>query len=401
MKICFLVTEHSFLDVRIFKKEARSLAKKGFEITIIVPKVNGRLFNIDGKKITNSFGDNIFMHEGIKFVTYKKVNLSTNLAKLKQNIISHTHKNFSDPLTRLGVAEKADVYHAHEYFSLYSGVGIKRILKERKVKLIYDSHELDPDPYITNSKTKNMMIEMLKGMLKEVDYIITVSESIKSWYQDLNSSIPIEVIYNSPPLTPSYNEHYYPDNDKNDILIVHEGIIDDKRGNPQKMFEIIDICNKEINLTFRIIGGTKEGEKERLKIPPHLVNHIELIGWVDYHNIPQSISGANLGWIDLQPAKFLNHQFAMPNKFFSYLNNGVPVLVNKCKDMEDFINEYQCGHVVNKIDAKADDYASAIISLSKNPHYLKKMSINARKIMEKQFSWSKMEKILFDIYDSF
>jgi len=401
MKICFLVAEHSFLDARIFKKEAKSLAKKGFEITIIVPKVNGRLFNIDGKKITNNFGDSVFMHEGIKFVTYKKVDLSNNLTKLKHNIISRTHKGFSDPLTRLGVAEEADVYHAHEYFSLYSGVGIKRILKERKIKLIYDSHELDPDPCTTNSKTKNMMIEILEHMLKEIDYIITVSESIKSWYQDLNSTIPIEVIYNSPPLTPSYNTHSYPEKDKNNILIVHEGIVDDKRGNSNKMFEIIDICNKEINLTFRIVGGTKEGEKEKLKIPPHLVNHIELIGWVDYHNIPQSISGANLGWIDLQPAKSLNHRFAMPNKFFSYLNNGIPVLVNKCTDMENFINKNQCGHVVNKIDATAADYASAIISLSKNPHHLKQMSINARKIMEEQYNWGEMEKLLFDVYDSF
>lgn len=48
-RVCFLVSEHPFLDARIFKKQAKSLLKQGYAVTMIVPRRNGYLFNIDGR----------------------------------------------------------------------------------------------------------------------------------------------------------------------------------------------------------------------------------------------------------------------------------------------------------------------------------------------------------------
>ena len=72
-KVCFLVTEHPFLDARIFKKEAKSLRKHGYQVTMIVPRKNGYLFDIDGRVFTDSFLEPIFYHEGIKVITYEQI----------------------------------------------------------------------------------------------------------------------------------------------------------------------------------------------------------------------------------------------------------------------------------------------------------------------------------------
>ncbi len=105
-----------------------------------------------------------------------------------------------------------------------------------------------------------------------------------------------------------------------------------------------------------------------------------------------------MGWVDLDAFHSLNNRFAMPNKFFSYLNNGVPVLVNQCKDMESFIQRYGCGHVVSKLQATARDYAEAISFLHANRERVMEMGRSARKAMETTYSWGHMEKKLFAVY---
>ncbi|MFE3893015.1 glycosyltransferase [Priestia sp. YIM B13446] len=401
MKVCFLIQEHPFLDARIFQKEAKSLLRQGYEVTMIVPKIKGYLFDISGKKFINSFNSDIFTHEGIKVITYEKFYPQRNLKNLNYNIQSGTYHRFDDPLTKIGIAQEADVYHAHEFFSLYSGIGIKRALKATKakdIKLIYDSHELDPDPNTTNRKITKTMIDMLQCMLREVNYLITVSESIKAWYQKIAPNLPIEIIYNSPPLSSilplKQRKH-------ETLSAVYEGIIHQTKGNFNKIIEITELCNKEIDFRFRIIGGTKETERDKLLIPSHLKDKIEILGWVDYTKLPFTFSDIDLGWIDLEAKYSLNHRFAMPNKFFSYLNNGVPVLVNRCDDMKKFIEYHQCGYVINKMHASSKDYANAIIFLSRNKSKLEEMSINARKIMKDVYNWGEMERRLFKIYNNF
>ncbi|WP_019152589.1 glycosyltransferase family 4 protein [Robertmurraya massiliosenegalensis] len=397
LKVCFLVTEHSFLDVRIFEKEAKSLQKKGYEVTLIVPKVNGYLFDINGKKVKDLPSSKSFYHDGIKIIPYSERLAYPLIYSYYDQITSRHHNGFQDELTRLGVEENADIYHAHEFLSFYAGVGIKRTLQEngRKVKLIYDSHELFPDPLESmNQRMRMVMEDMLKKMLKEVDGIITVSESIKSWYLRKKPDLFIEIIYNSPPLAREYREKEL----TSPFTIIHEGFISETRGNWRKMIGMVEALQKEMDIRFKIIGGKRANEK-KLVVPPHLKNHFEIKEWMNFSEIPQEMKSAHLGWIDLKLTHSLNNQYAMPNKFFSYLNNGVPVLVNNALEMKTFIEKHQCGIVVPKDQATPEDYVHAIRNLTQNKELVKKMSANARRVMEESYCWEKMEQKLIDFYN--
>ncbi|MBP2258640.1 glycosyltransferase [Virgibacillus alimentarius] len=398
-KICMVVAYHPFLDARIFKKEAKSLQKMGYDVTMIVPRKKGHLFDIDGTPIKDRFRHKIFTHEGIKIITYHSESARTPLNKVLNDEVVWENQGFNNPLTQLAMKQDADIYHTHEYLSLFAGIGIKRLMKKRKgkdVKLIYDSHELIPDPLspsYTEEHRKNLQ-EKLFLMLDEVDYVITVSESIKSWYLSHKPDLPVEIIYNSPPLARSYKPKAY---DTDGLTVCYEGNMEGKKGSREKMIGISDICFKKFNFRFKVIGGSRFGDS--LEIPHHLEDVIKLNGWVDYHTIPAHMKDADVGWIDLEDVEqSLNLAYSLPNKFFSYLNNGLPVIVNQSHAMEAFIRKHQCGFVIGKKEATPADYADALLSLQQDKQRLKRMSQNARQVMERLYSWEKMEERLLYVY---
>ncbi|UOR14054.1 glycosyltransferase [Halobacillus amylolyticus] len=394
-----VIAYHPFLDARIFRKEAKSLQKKGYHVTMIVPRRNGHLFDIDGTPFTKRFRNKVFTHEGIKMVTYNWESCKDQLSKVLSNENVWETQGFTNQLTQLAIQQNADIYHTHEYLSLFAGVGIKRLMKKRKgkdVKLIYDSHELTPDPLNPrySEKHRDELKQKLLIMLDEVDYVITVSDSIKSWYLSHKPKLPVEVIYNSPPLAQKYLPKEY---GSNGLTIGYEGNFDDKKGMKEKIIGITELCSKKLDFQFKIVGGSRFNNP--FAIPEPLQSNLTLTGWVDYLDIPNHLKDVDIGWIDLENVEnSLNFKYAMPNKFFSYLNNGIPILVNKCHEMEAFVNTHQCGVVVEKTNATAQDYADALLYLSQNKSNLKRMSLNSRKVMENLYSWEKMEKRLFNVY---
>ncbi|RKQ17552.1 glycosyltransferase [Oceanobacillus bengalensis] len=395
-----VIAHHPFLDARIFKKEAKSLVKKGHRVTMIVPRNNGKLLDIDGTPFNNRFREKVFTHEGIRIVTYNSEIAMQGLNKVLADEAVWNREGFNNQLTQLAIQEDADIYHTHEFLSLFAGIGVKRLMKSRRgknIKLIYDSHELTPDPLDPRYtiERRDLLKEKLLTMLNEVDYIITVSDAIKSWYLSHKPELPVEVIYNSPPLAKNYVPK---DNDKEGLTIGYVGNFYDNKGSGEKLIDIAESCSKQMDFQCKIIGGSRFGSS--LKIPKHLESNIKSTGWVEFGTIPEHLKEVDIGWIDLENVdQSLNNNYAMPNKFFSYLNNGIPVLVNKCQEMAEFIRRYKCGYVIDKYNATSQDYKDALVYLNENKKELKEMSQNGRKVMENLYSWEKMEVRLINVYN--
>lgn len=398
-----LVHTHSFLDSRIFKKEAKALQKNGYDVTMIVPRIKGKLFDIDKRPFDAEFSEQSFVHEGIKIITYNLEEFKPTPYEMERHIGSGIQSKFKNPLTQIGLKENADVYHAHELASLYAGIGIKRMMKEvhhKEIKLIYDSHDLIPDPLDNKTRPEaynEAMLNVLNTMIKEIDQLITVSHSIKSWYLSKEPLLPVEIIYNSPPLDKTFEAKGYADTK---LTVCYEGhVADNKKGSKDKIFEITELCAEKTDFNFKIIGGVLHGHS--LTLPKKIEKNVELAGWVDYHSISKHMEDVDIGWIDFDDLHYsLNRSYALPNKFFSYLNNGIPVVVNKCHEMEEFIRTHHCGLVINKTKATAADYAKAFLYLNENKEMLKQMSANARSVMERLYKWENMEKRLMVIYES-
>lgn len=397
-KVCILVHTHSFLDTRIFQKEAKSLKKNGYDVVMIVPRIKGKLFKVNKEPFDSELLEKRFTHEGIEIVTYDFETFKPTVEHMHEQIKDPVML-FTNPLVELGLKEKADVYHAHEVGSLFAGVGIKRKLAHAgvSVPLIFDSHDLIPDPFDMNPRLVAMG-KLLDDLLKEIDHLITVSPSIKAYYITKQPLLPIDILYNSPPLHAAYKPKITHDKK---LTVGYEGhIADKKKGSSDKIFEMTEHAAKEIDeFTFKIIGGVLH--HQTLDIPENVKDHIHLTGWVPFEQIASEMTDIDIGWIDFEDLNHsLNRSYALPNKFFSYLNNGIPVIVNKLHDMEQFIHTHQCGIVLNKQHATGADYAEAVLYLHSNRKVLEQMSANARAVMEKLYSWEQMEKRMLQIYQT-
>jgi glycosyltransferase involved in cell wall biosynthesis len=231
-------------------------------------------------------------------------------------------------------------------------------------------------------------------MLKETDWIITVSESIKSWYTAHHPGLPVTVLYNSPPYAAQGKVGPFA---SKRLTACYEGNISEKKASTSTIFRIAEVCSSRIPFRFKIIGGMRDGN--RLAVPDHLRKRIISTGWVDYSTIPSHMSDVDIGWMDYDLLGSLNHMYAMPNKFFSYLNNGIPVVVNRGCDMENFVRTHHVGLVIDKLKPTPEEYAEAFLYLYRNKKLLEKMSANARAVMRKKYSWERMELQLYDAYE--
>ncbi|WHZ59092.1 glycosyltransferase [Metabacillus hrfriensis] len=389
VKICKLIREHSFKDIRIFEKEAISLRKIGHDVTIVAGKNGKYVLGPDRNYITDkTYQQDSFIYKDVHFLTYViKYPLSSHVNEMIKALEENRQDFFIDTLYDKALSTDANVYHAHEWHTLYEAVQIKRSLRKkgRNVKVVFDAHELEAD---------NTLMAL---MMKEVDHLITVSESIKEIYIKRYPGIPVTLIYNSP----SYQEEIPVKNDNKDsFTIAYEGVVTVGKGNPQKILDITNLCKSKMeNFRFEIIGRVpvrKYYQVMRKKINDN--PYIEC-RWVDYHDLPKELSNVHVGYIFFGTNEE-NRNYALPNKFFSYLNNGVPVVVNQSHEMKNFVEKYQCGIVVEKEDPTAEEYVEAFQLLYQDRQLLNQMSKNGREAMRTIYCWERMEERLAEVYNS-
>jgi len=391
--ICFLVAEHPFLDARIFQKEAKSLVRRGYKVTLIVPKKKGRLFDTSGRLLTEQFLEQAFEYEGVHFLAYDPPKQKRQLARQIALLKSGKLESMPSPCVDLAVSVEADLYQAHEFASCYDDVMVKRALKSKgkEVKLVYDSHELVPDPLEPYSqRVFQQMSTLLKELFLEVDTIFTVSPSIRNYYQKLGYTKPIDILYNSPFLMPFKQEEKHR---SSPLVLGYIGKLTKNKGDADKLIEIVKRANQTIPLQALIIGDRIETES----IPATIRKNIRSTGWLPYEQIVMACATIDVGWIELNTSNALNRMYSMPNKFFSYLERAIPPIVPSSKDMEDFINTNECGFIIEK-SGSVDAYVEKLIDLYQDRSKLLLAGQKGRYVLEKTYSWDQMEYRLYARY---
>jgi hypothetical protein len=130
-KICHLTTVHPPFDTRIFHKEAKSLAKAGYLVTLIAK--HDKEETIDGVKILP--------------------------LKTPRNRIVRMTKTLLE-CYRKAVKVDADLYHLHDPELIIVGW----LLERRGKKVIYDVHE----DYVTSIKQKNYLPSFVRNPLAKI-----------------------------------------------------------------------------------------------------------------------------------------------------------------------------------------------------------------------------------------
>ena len=378
-KVCMITTNHSPFDDRIFYKEAKSLKKAGYDVTVI-----GQTDSKMNKVV-----------DEIRIVGIEKIGprpLGQMLLILKLLIQS--------------IKARGNIYHCHEPDSLMVGVVVKILLRK---KLIYDVHEHYPSQI--SSRYNGIFKTFLKSTIEFIerfscmwiDFIIVAPPNLKNRFQKEFDKENVEIIYVCPSL-----EIFNTINDKicekysKDMIIVYEGNVD-------KKYRGLDIFLKTLNLLvkkypdikFLVVGKILEGDEFFNWINDYLTKNnlsknFEITEWVDYELVPSYLYASNIGVILLQPVSY-NNIIGTPNKLFDYMAARIPIVASDFPNITRIVKGANCGILVNPTDP--EKITDAITFLLEHPDEAKRMGESGRRAVEEKYSWEKMEERLFEVYE--
>lgn len=258
-----------------------------------------------------------------------------------------------------------------------------RLAKERNIKIIADMHEYAPKECEESREWRNLLqgyiYYLCNKYLNKCDEVITVSKGIAEEYiREFNINVN-NIITNAP----KFNNLKIKKTNPNDIKIVYHGSMDASR-QLEKFIDIAEGLEERFKLIFHLMLSDREKEYSN-----RLINRIKtnnkciLKEPVTPEKIVETIHEYDIGLHFLQPINF-NNQYALPNKFFEFIQARLAVAIGPSIEMKNYIDKYKCGIIsddfscesmINKLNnLTADDidnYKINCCKLSEEENYEK------------------------------
>ncbi|MGD9994164.1 MAG: glycosyltransferase [Salinivirgaceae bacterium] len=368
--ICHLTSVHPPFDIRIFYKECVSLARAGYQTSLIAP--------IGEETIKN----------GVRVVPIK---LPEN--RLLRILIAPFR------MFRLAIQQKAAIYHFHDPELMLTGI----LLRLAGKKVLYDIHE--------NNRLNILDKEYLGTFFKSVFYwgylwfeklailfyhqlVLALSEeTYRQYYSEKKSTVVLNF--------PLYKDIIIKNSDiKANIRFVYAGVVHPTRG-VVFMIELIARLNeKGLNASLDLVGAIRPDgffeEIQKLSKDYHITEKVNIHGFVDAPDVSKYLAGADFGLVFLYP--YLRYKEALPTKIFEYMQQGLPVITNDFPLYKNYVEEMQTGICIDI--EKLDEAINRILLLLDNPNSCQQMAQNGIELTQNRFNWSTQEAKLLELYAS-
>jgi len=289
------------------------------------------------------------------------------------------------------MASKASIIFAEDIYTLPFAVLFGKL---KRAQVFYDSRELYGHlAGLKGKKAKQGFWRIIeKFFIKKVDHIITTgkldSDFLKEKYK-----------VDNPILLRNLPKYYKPEKvnnlssilgiKENKKILLYQGVIHQGRG-----FRPIYEALKELqNYVLVIIGdGEFEDYYRNLANEMRINEQVVFAGKVSQDDILSYTKTADIG-LSIIENMSLSYYYALPNKLFEYIMAEIPVVVSKLPQMEEVVEKYEVGKVVN-LD-NPNELVEAIKQLTKNEALYKKYKKNCR-IASQELNWENEVKNLLE-----
>lgn len=261
--------------------------------------------------------------------------------------------------------------------------------KLKGAKLIYDAHEYFTEvPEVARRPAIKRIWEWIERIfVPKFDLVYTVSDGLAELFSKKYSR-QVHTIMNVPlPVrhSPLATRHW--------LLptLLYQGALNEGRG-----LEHLIKAMKDIDAKLVLAGeGDLSDELRGLVKGLQLEEKVEFLGHVKPNDLKKITSGATVG-INLLENKGLSYYYSLSNKFFDYIQAGVPQVCIDFPEYRRLNNKYQVAVLVK--DCSVDEIKTAIERLVNNRDiYIelqKKCEVCARIL-----NWDQEEKKLIALYD--
>lgn len=369
-------------DSRVLR-EAQALVKEGYLVEIIGKEVPANFSPPKGVAVHSSKSGHGLRPTAMNSLRTRK--LSPPLRFLRWMLLpTHRAKSFTtwaDTSYQLTTQLKFDVVHAHDFTAL--GLGA-RLASERKVPLIYDSHEWwlgRQRQYRQTPLSDRRETREERRYVKQTAAVITVGGAIGDLMRSERGGKNVNVVKNSFPLTADSTSL---------VRTPPKGLIYAGRIDAHRELETIIEASRKSQLLISWMGDYENQWAARW-VPIARAAGIEVLSSQSLAAVTSAMQNAGLAFVT-HSNKFESHRLAMPNKLFHAVQAGVPVIATNVSQLAAVVREYDLGEVYEPGIAESMLQA---IGRAVARHSELVTNVNAAK---GALSWEEDEKVLAQIY---
>ena len=359
-RVCHITTVHPAYDVRIFHKQCSTLARAGYDVTLLV--ANGPTETRHGVKVV-----------GVE------VQYSSRLGRIRKT---------SKALLEKALTIDADVYHFHDPEFLKSA----RKLQMAGKKVIYDVHEDVPRqilakawiPKLVRGSVSARFEKMENKISAELSYICTATPFIRDRFLKVN---PNSVDVNNYPILSEWDGMEADAAARKGACYV--GGITVVRG-IKELVMAMDGADFHLQLAGKWETEALHGE---VKAMPGW-SQVDEKGFLDRQEVAEVYRQTAVGLVVLHPID--NYIEALPVKLFEYMAAGLPVVASAFPRWQAIVDDAQCGLCVDPMNPTA--IREAVQTLLNDPEGRKAMGKAGRAAVEEKYNWAQEGQKLLAVY---
>jgi glycosyltransferase involved in cell wall biosynthesis len=370
MKICILSSVHPCFDVRIFQKQARSLAEAGYEVTLVA------IADFDERVV-----------DGVRVLGLPQAR-SPWLRPLNWwRILSIARR------------QRADLYHFHDPDLLFVG-GLLRLLTRKPV--IYDVHENYPQDIQTKEWIPAALRRPFSALFRFfednaarwMDAVVVVNEHLAERFRGKSQ---VATVFNYSRLEPSPANQGAGEQTprRTTPYFVYAGRISDDRGLHECVQALGSLEEHDVELRCAgRIGHVAEDSFRELLEGRRSHSRFKYLGLLPYEAIPPLLQDAVAGLLCFRPTP--NNVLGTPNKLFEYMSAGIPVIASDFPFIRQVVSEADCGLLVRPEDV--EEIASAMERILQDPNGAARWGSNGLKAVRERYNWQMEEQKLLALY---
>lgn len=363
-KVCHITSAHTRYDGRILRKQCVTLAKNGYDVSLIVND------NLEDEVIEN-----------VKIISTEFV------PKNRLDRFVNSKKAIFKKTEQIG----ADIYQLHDPDLL----PLIKNLKKTGAQVIFDSHENYPEqlsnkPYLPSfiSRIIAKLYEKYEaGIIKHCTGVISVNEKIVERLKSINENVALLTNY---PV--AFNKEVDFEN-KERIVCFCGGV------NPTYNHErILKAVSSVKNVKYELAGKATSEYLAKLKNTIGYEN-MNYHGQVSFERVQEIYNRSSVGLVihyskDIQPLQFGGIGCI---KLFEFMEAGLAIICSDYPVWKRIIEDNECGIAVNP--ASIDEIKDAIEYLINNKEKAIEMGKNARRAFLHKYNWQSQAKTLVDFYN--
>jgi glycosyltransferase involved in cell wall biosynthesis len=361
--VAHLTTNHAPQDTRVFLKECRTLARAGYDVTLVVP------------------GDGDVVRDGVAIRTVPRP------SDRRERMLRTSWRVY-----RRAVESDARIVHLHDSELIPVGW----LLKIRGRRVVFDAHEDRPKQVLSKAWIRPALRPLVAAATRLVeaasarvfDRVVAATPAIAANFPArttrLVQNFPFVSELQAPEGTPYLQRPHQ---------LAFVGGINAIRGIEQ-MVDAMEYVPDTLDARLVLAGRFEPPELESAVAERPGWRHVRALGWRSRTQVAELLASARAGLVLYHPAP--NHVAAQPNKLFEYMSAGVPVVASDFPLWREIVERAGCGLLVDPLDPRA--IGEAIAWILEHPAEARAMGERGRDAVATTFNWDRESRTLLDMY---